>query len=168
MITKEQVIYELRTNPRFLIQEVIANNPEAVNGKLRQVSDYEGQSVEQIEEYVFRLLDEGYTNEVNQIVQVPFNYDTAEPVLIEAYEQMVRDRNATVQGKFLDSSGGLFLLATTTGTGRAASKRVTASCKCTGAGKVKTITITRKHIIIAAILLALLTYFICKRLKLIK
>ncbi len=164
-MTKEQVIYELRTNPRLLITEVIHNNPNAVNTKLRAATDYEGATAEQITDYVLQLLDEGHVNEVNEIVQVPFNYDSATPVLIEAYDQMVNDRGATVQGKFLDSSGGLFLMATTTGTGRAAAKRTKASCKCTNAKGQKVITITNKHLLIAAVIIAIITYFIYKKIK---
>ena len=111
MFTKEEVIYNLRTNPRELLKTIIYNNPNAVNNKLGAVAEVQGDTPERINDYVMQLLDEGHNEEVENIVTVPFNYESATQVLIDAHDQMVMDRGATKQGRFVDSSGGLYLLA---------------------------------------------------------
>jgi hypothetical protein len=165
MLTKDKVIYILRTNPRELIKTIIFNNPAAVAEKIGVATDYTVNSPEQINEYVLQLLDEGEIAAVNNIVQVPFNYDTATPVLKAAYEQLVNDRGATVQGRFLDSSKGLFVVATATGAGRKAGKNLTPqniACACKNGFCGKTIKIKLKYII-GAIVLAAVLYFITKK-----
>lgn len=165
--TTEEIIHRLRNEPMFLSDVIVYNNPGAVNEKLNRHSDYVAETPEQLADYVRGLIANNQFTIVNDILQVPFKSEDASPQLVDAYKQMVNERGTTVEGKFLDTSGGLLLLASQTETPE--EKPAVAivnpnsknGCGCGGKcqGKFKTLVITKKHLIIGAIIIGLVIYW---------
>lgn len=165
--TTEEIIHRLRNEPMFLSDVIVYNNPGAVNDKLNRHSDYVAETPEQLADYIRGLISNNQFSIVNDILQVPFKSEDASQQLVDAYKQMVTERGATVAGKFLDTSGGLFLLATQPETPAEEptvaiiSPKSKGGCGCGGNcfGKLKTLVITKKHLIIGAVILGLVIYW---------
>ena len=110
-MNKQKIIYKLRTEPGFLSDTIVYNNPEAVSQKLERHTDYVAETADQLAEYVKDLIREGQLTIVNDVLQVPFSEENATERLNDVYEQLVAERNQSPAGKFEDINGGLFVLA---------------------------------------------------------
>lgn len=168
--TPQEIIYKLRTEPLFLSDTIVYNNPMAVAQKLEQHTDYVSATEDALAEYVRGLIAEKQLDVVNDILQVPFNEQSATETLKAAHEIMIYERGATKQGRFLDTSGGLFILAmephevdnpTLDHINPNLKKKCGCGCSCKG----KKITITQKHLIIAAVVIGLIVFLALKKSK---
>jgi len=163
MVTTEELVYKLRNNSRFLMEVVIYNNPQAVLEKLEKhadfLSDGEIDDAEKIKNIVSQLIDEGENEAVDDILTVPFNRSDATDKLQEAYNFLIVQRGKSkTNGKFLDTDGSLYLLASAeySAPSPKTQNQPLKQVKVFGA----TITFTKKDLIIFGLALALaIAYF---------
>jgi len=163
-MTLTELINKLRTDPIFLTEVIVFNNPNAVLDKLERLADFvdaeDIETPEQLLNIVKQLINEGEMDTVNEILAVPFDEAAATDQLKAAYKQLVKERGqTTVDGRFLDTQGGLLLLAKSAPTqNNQPSKPKETSCGCNG----KVITLTKKHIIIGIVVLVI-TFLLLKK-----
>lgn len=163
-MTTPQLVHKLRTDANFLTEVIVFNNPNAVLGKLEQSTDFvDAQDIEnadQLLQVIKQLQGEGEIELTNKILTVPFNEANATPQLIEAHNQLIKERGEkTLDGKFLETQGGLLLLSKAPKTTNNNSN-VVANCGCNG----KVIRITGKQIVIGLVVLVV-TFLLLKNIK---
>lgn len=115
-MTANDILHKLRTEPQFLLDIIVFNNPEAVANKFKDIIAIQNDNPELLADQLTNFLNTGDITALEYCVKVPFITGINNPALEEAVEKLKAQYYGNTQTRVDMYSSGLYELITQSNT----------------------------------------------------
>lgn len=109
-MNQQEFLYKLKTEVPFLVDAIVFNNPTAVAGKLSKQFQIQNANPELIADELIKLLNQGYTTEVEGFLSVPFIPENANEILLNTFNTLSAKFYGSTEARMQNYSAGLYQL----------------------------------------------------------
>lgn len=109
-MNQQEFLYKLKTEVPFLVDAIVFNNPTAVANKLSKQFQIQNANPELIADELIKLLNQGYTTEVEGFLSVPFIPENANEILLNTFNTLSAKFYGNTEARMQNYSAGLYQL----------------------------------------------------------
>lgn len=109
-MNEQDFLYKLKTEVPFLVDAIVFNNHEAVAQKMAKQFQIQNSNPELIADEIIKLLNQGYTKEVEDFLTVPYIVERANEVAKNSFDTLSNKFYGNTEARINNYSAGLYQL----------------------------------------------------------
>jgi len=109
-MNEQDFIYKLKTEVPFLVDAIVFNNHEAVAQKMAKQFQIQNSNPELVADEIIKLLNQGYTTEVEDFLTVPYILERANEVAKNSFNTLSSKFYGNTEARVQNYSAGLYQL----------------------------------------------------------